>query len=158
MNKSLFILSSFFLLSTAAQAQMSISETTAVARAQLEIINSQSSDLLSGTLPCGDPEISSTMVGLSNLDNRLADLDQMAFSRRSGAGTKYAALRELRTAAPLVVESWRIMASSLLKAGCVDDANEVYRLWLRSYQSRTFPTVRSEAEVGIEDVRAAKAK
>lgn len=141
---------------TPAFGQMAVNETHQYAETQLGLVDSVVSSLQVGSTGCDDPQIGLTEEGTQNLDARLADLDAMAFSPRSGAGTRHMALRELKLSAPFVVNSWRRFAGGLLKAGCLDGANQVYRRMLTSYAASTFEVVREEAKVGIDDVRAAR--
>ena len=47
-------------------------------------------------------------------------------------------------------------ADILMRKGCLDEADELFRLALSRYDDPEFEGIRDQAKVGIDDVRAAR--
>lgn len=131
----------------------------AIAKTTAEVteIEQVASLLKSRSVQCSDDRLSTAISHLDAQADRLAEATDMAFSRRSGAGTRYMGEKVMQAISPMIVEVRFTLADALLEASCLDAADKIYRGTISTFTGSRFEAARQRALIGIDDVRAKRA-
>lgn len=132
-------------------------DTIAKTTAEVTEIEQVASLLKTRSLQCSNDRLSRAISHLDVQVDRLGQATDMAFSSRSGAGTRYMGQKVMQAISPIVVEARFTLADALLEASCLDAADKIYRGTVSTFTGSRFEAARQRALIGIDDVRAKRA-
>jgi hypothetical protein len=144
-------------ISSSVASAATMNDVVGLAKDQNHIVTTIAAALDAKAVSCEYVRSFGVYDGLRNLQDRTIDVERALVDHRSGDGARYAAERTLPELAGIVTETQFQLAGALLRRGCLDDADTIYRGMQAAYAAPWFNAVRQRAVIGVDDVRVARA-
>lgn len=122
--------------------------------AEVQALDVLTGNVVTNATSCEDPSLKIATERLMASEQTLAEYNQLRFSPRSGAGTRYRASKVVEDSLPSLTDTHFRLADGLLKRRCLDGADLLYRDILTRFSGSSYEALRERAKVGIDDVRS----
>lgn len=106
--------------------------------------------------PCQHETITAANLEASRLEGSVMAAYQMSRDSRQATTIRSIYSRRYTEAAAAQISSQLNLADAYLNAGCLDEADNLYRHIIMTFTGTAYAGVRQRAQIGVDDVRAGR--